>query len=226
MNDQLKIHVQQLRSKGLTFREIQSRLNVKIPKSSLSFWCKNIVLSKKNQKRIKTLILNSAKKGRGVALVVHRERRLAYLTKLYNCNKILTKFLEDKQIAKLVLATIFWCEGSKTLKGSLAFGNSDGKLVALFCSLLRKVYVVNESRLRATLQCRADQNIPYLNSYWSEITGIPLKQFYLARIDKRTIGKPSKKKEYKGVCRIDYFCADVFNELVAINKVLSDYMGP
>ncbi len=31
----------------------------------------------------------------------------------------------------------------------------------------------------------------------------------------------TKKKDYKGVCRIDYFCADVFNEL----RIFSEMVG-
>jgi len=70
----------------------------------------------------------------------------------------------------------------------------------------------------------ADQNIKKLEKFWSQVTKISLSQFYKARIDPRTIGKPSKKPNYKGVCRIDYFSADLFIELMQIPKII--HKGP
>ena len=105
-------------------------------------------------------------------------------------------------------------EVAKTKRGSLMFGNSDPRVIALFLRLLRQCYNINEDKFRCTLQCRADQNIETLERFWSKITNVPLKQFYKARVDSRTIGKKSRKMDYKGVCRIDYFSADLFNEII------------
>lgn len=63
-----------------------------------------------------------------------------------------------------------------------------------------------------------------MEKFWSKITKIPFLQFYKTRIDNRTIGKLSKNKNYKGVCRIDYFSADLFLELMQIPKTI--YKGP
>ena len=90
--------------------------------------------------------------------------------------------------------------------------------------LLRYCYNLDESKFRCTLLCRADQNIKKLEEFWSQITKIPLSQFYKARIDPRTIGKPSKKLNYKGVCRIDYFSTDIFIEMTQIPKII--HKGP
>ena len=86
--------------------------------------------------------------------------------------------------------------------------------------LLRFCYNIDEKKFRCTLQCRVDQNIPKLEKFWGEITKIPLSQFYKARIDPRTIGKTSKNIDYKGVCRIDYFSADIFLDLMQIPKTI------
>jgi hypothetical protein len=113
-------------------------------------------------------------------------------------------------------------EGSKDSKrGSLMFGNSDPFIVSLFLRLLRCCYNINEGKFRCTLQCRADQNIKKLERFWFRITGIPLSQFYRARVDPRTIGKKSNKLDYKGVCRIDYFSAELFIELKQIAEIVN-----
>ncbi len=101
------------------------------------------------------------------------------------------------------------------------FGNSDPFIINLFVSLLRYCYSVDECKFRCTIQCRADQNIKELELFWSRVTKIPLLQFYKARVDPRTVNKPSKKKDYKGVCRIDYFSADLFFEIIKIPEIIS-----
>ena len=68
--------------------------------------------------------------------------------------------------------------------------------------------------------CRADQNTKKLEKFWSNITRIPLSQFYKPRKDARTIGKPTKRKDYKGVCKIDYFSADIYTELMMIPRTI------
>ena len=93
-----------------------------------------------------------------------------------------------------------------------------------FLYLLRYCYDIDEKKLRCTVQSRADQNVGELEKFWSKITEIPPSQFYKTRIDSRTIGKKSKKLNYKGVCRIDYFSGDLFIELMQIPKII--YKGP
>jgi len=217
----LKEKVTELRKKGKTYSEIQKSLRTAIPKSTLSYWCRNVELSKKYQKRIQEIILNNAQRGREIALIVNRIKREEYLKSVVDRNRHLVMALEDKDVAKVALAMLYLGEGAKDQKrGALMFGNSDPFIITLFLRLLRYCYDIDENKFRCVLQCRADQNIKKLEKFWSQITKIPLPQFYKARIDPRTIGKPSKKPDYKGVCRIDYFSADLFIEIMQIPKTI------
>ena len=217
----LKEKVIKLRKKGKTYLEIQKILKVSIPKSTLSYWCSKVELSKRYQDKIRKIVLNNAQKGREVALVVNRIKRKKYLQSVTNRNKYLTAALKNKDTAKIALAMLYLGEGAKNYKrGSIMFGNSDPFIINLFLYLLRHCYDINESKFRCTLLCRADQNIKKLEKFWSQITKIPSSRFYKARIDSRTIGKPSKKLDYKGVCKIDYFSADLFIELMMIPKII------
>ncbi|MCX6715889.1 MAG: hypothetical protein NT077_02600 [Candidatus Taylorbacteria bacterium] len=94
------------------------------------------------------------------------------------------------------------------------------ELIAMFLQLLRKCYTLDEEKFRCTVMCRADQDIAQLQNFWSGITHIPLMKFYRATIDQRTIGKPTRKPDYKGVCRINYFSAMIAKELCQIPKLL------
>lgn len=213
---------QQLRALGKTYSEINSALGMNVPKSTLATWCKSVPLPMSYYRRKKKIILENIKKARLKAVAKNKETRAEYFLELTRRNKHLKNLLKNKDAAKIVLATLYLCEGSKQTKGALAFGNSDPMIVDIFVSLLRHVFEIDEKKFRCTLQCRADQNIKELGKFWSETTKIPLTQFYKARIDPRTIGKPSIKKDYKGVLRIDYFSAAVYNELTVIAKILGN----
>ena len=211
-----------LRKQGKTYGEIQKSIGLKIPKSTLSNWCECVSLSFKQRLKIKDKIILNASKGRALALEVNRAKRNEYLNSVKNRVVHLKNRIDDKNVAKIAIAMLYLGEGSKGNRGALMFGNSDPKTINLFLKLFRACYDIDENKFRCTLLCRADQNIKKLEKFWSITTKIPLDKFYKARIDPRTIGKKSKKPEYKGVCRIDYFSGDIFNEIMKIIEVLTD----
>lgn len=208
-----------LRKRGNTYGMIIKKINVKIPKSTLSYWFKKIKLSKKAIKKMDSSIYQNMKKARIIAINTKKEKRIAYLEKIKNKVIHLNKIQKNRDVAKIILATLYLGEGSKN-RSSIMFGNSDPKIIRLFLKLLRLCYSIDESKFRCTLQCRADHNITELEKFWQKVTNIPSDKFYKARIDPRTIGKKSKKLDYKGVCRIDYFSADIFNEIKIIMEIV------
>ena len=206
------------RTKGFTYSEIQNKLREKIPKGTLSWWFRGIELPSFYADKARRLNLDALALGRQKAVLVNRKRRCVNLKDIYERNRGLSKILRKRDVSKLVLAALYLGEGAKKNRGSLTFANSDPGIITLFFRLLRAVYPINESRFRCTVLCRADQNSDRLNAFWSKTTQVPLKQFYGARIDPRTRGKITKNKDYKGVCRIDYFSSKVYDEL----KIIGD----
>ena len=219
----LKLKIITLRKSGKTYGEIRKIIGINIPKSTLSDWCSDILLSREQRQRVECLMERGAGRGRATALVVNKLRREKYIKAIKDRVSHLAAKLKNRDTAKIALATLYLGEGSKNQRGALMFGNSDPPIITLFLSLLRRCYNIDENKFRCTLQCRADQNIPKLEKFWSQVTKIPMPQFYKARIDPRTIGKPSRKPDYKGVCRIDYFSGDIFMELKQIMAVI---LGP
>jgi hypothetical protein len=215
----LKKIVQRLRSDGRTYSEIRNYISESISKSTISLWCRNVALAPKVADVFHRRIAEKLKRARLSALQTNQKKRAKYLKELRDSNIHLLGLIKNKDIAKLVLAALYLCEGSKNRNGALVFCNSDPLIIKLFLQLLRKCYRIDEKKFRCTLQCRADQNIESIERFWSKITHIPMLQFYGARIDPRTIGKPTKKKDYKGVCRIDCFSADIYNELTIIGQL-------
>ena len=208
-----------LRKRGKTYSEIGA-LIPKVSKSTLSYWLSALELSDKQKEKLSKRVNKKLVKARAKSLEVAKEKRIKYITQTEKNNSYVFKLLTDKHVAKTILATLYLGEGSKARHSSLSFGNSSPGIVRLFLKLMRSCYDIDESRFRCTIQCRADQNIPNLEKFWSRLTGISKKQFYRARVDPRTIGKPSLKPDYKGVCRLDYFSARIYNELLVMGKMM------
>ncbi len=206
-----------LRKKGNTYSEINKALSVKIPKATLSYWCKGVTLSVAAQKRIALLSAKNLERGRGRALEHKRLRRAEFVDNIKRDNRPVVDLMQSNMEAKkAVLAVLYLAEGSKTNRASIMFGNSNPTTVKLFVELLRACFYIDESKFRATVQCRADQDPVALRKFWSKTIKIPESSFYKPHIDQRTNGKPTRKKDYKGVCRIDYFSSKLDFELKCI----------
>ncbi len=221
MDPSLRATVQSLRAEGLTFAEISNRLGTTLSKSTLSTWCRAITLSDKQVERIEAIKKDKLALSRTKALIVNKIAREKYLTEISARYSYLRPQLEGSLDSSLmVLATLYLTEGSKQ-SGKLTFGNSDLRIIKLFLKLLRICFKIDESKFRCTVQRRADQNDENLLRYWSQVTGIPSKQFYESRVDPRSVGKHTLKGEYMGVCRIDYFSGYIYNELRVIASLIT-----
>ena len=203
----------ELRKKGKTYLEIQRKLNVYIPKSTLSYWCKDVKLPKEYEERIKKIALNGAQRGRAVALVVNKAKREKLLDVLRAKNKHCVKYL-NKDVCKLLLSILYLGEGAKHKScRMLKSGNTDPKMIQFYLKLLYKCFSISKKKFRVGIGCRADQDIKKLERYWHSVTKIPLSQFHKTQVDRRTIGKKTRKKDYKGVCSIIYYDTRIQLEL-------------
>ena len=209
-----------LRMRGESYAAICRSLGIHVAKSSMWYWFKDLELSASVSEKM--MIDNLARLARGRETARHNSdaRRREYMSMLEHDNRHLVTKMDDADVAKIVLAVLFLGEGSKKNKGSLTFCNADPYVIGLFLHLLRTCYKLSEEKFRCTVQCRADQDIPHLQAYWSSITAIPLGQFSKAQVDRRTVGKPTIKKDYKGVCRLEYYSAHVYHELSYVSRAI------
>lgn len=216
----LQQQIKQFRRNGRTYSEIKSLLKIvqiDIPKSTIAYWCRGVPLPKSYQSKVKRLNKLNLAMGRKISSRNRKEKRETFLEGVdINNRNLYRHFANNSNSRKITLAILYLAEGSKTARGSLMFGNSDPAVVRMFVNLMRECYKLDERKFRCTLQCRADQNIKKLEKFWSKTTKIPPKQFYKARVDKRTLGQISKNQGYKGVCRIDYFSSAIDLELKRI----------
>ena len=219
-SNKIKQKVRNLRKRGRSIGEIS--LKMEIPKNTLSGWVKDIQLTEKQRERIKQKIIASGKIGRTLAI-----KKLAEKIKEWKENiKVKVKHfeklpLENPEVGKLVCGILYLCEGAKyPASRFLHFGNSDCKLIYFFLNLLRKTYNIDEDKLRFSIGYRYDQNYEELKNYWSNLTGIPRSRCLNAKPDMRTKGKPTLRKDYRGVCRIIYYDTSLQFELQSIGEAI------
>lgn len=217
----------QLRALGRTYQEIRLELNKDIPKSTLSEWCSKIILPPEYAEKIAELNKINTNKGRVVALIVNKVKREKFLEEINNRNVPTSLQIKDGHVAKIALAMLCLGEASKSSGGASSFylGNSDPKIIKIFLELLKQCFPFNIEKVRATIQCRADQDLDILESFWITNTGIPKRLFYKPQIDPRTIGKPTKKKDYKGVLRIDYLDSKVWLDLESLAELIYNQLS-
>lgn len=206
-----------LRSKGYTYGEIRKALDLVVPKGTFNSWFKTIILPKSYYLKLKNSNKNHLAKARAVSIEKNGIKRRDFLDGLDQINTTIADSIHNQDVAKIALATLCLGEASKyKVSRSFSLGNTDQRIIIIFLVLLKKCFNFNLEKVRCTVQCRADQNIEDLENFWQNVTGIPKRLFYKARIDPRTIGSPTKKKDYRGVLRIDYFDSRVQLELESL----------
>lgn len=224
IREQLKKQVRTLRGEGKTYSEIKNILDISVPKSTLSDWCKNVKLPAWYDEKIKELNNKSFNKARKIAWASNRKKREDFLKSVEGEAMKIVASLDEVNL-KIILAALYLGEGAKWKGHSgLMLGSSDPDVVLLYMALLDRCYGIKSRELKCRICYRADQDIKKLEVFWSKITGIPLNNFYKTKPDPRTIGKKTKNKEYKGVCVITCKGADIQLELEQIVKILIKHL--
>lgn len=222
----MRVEVRKLRSLGKTYNEIKKNLGINLPKSTLYEWCKGIVLPPEYIEKVGRLNFESLKKAQERGRKINKAKREAFFEKIYKINFPVSEKIQNKNVAKIALAMLCLGEAAKYGSGAVfSLGSSNPKIIVLFLALLKECFSFNLERVRCTVQCRADQNTIELEHYWQKVSGVPERLFYKARIDPRTIGKPTKKTNYHGVLKVDYMDTGVQLELESLTDLIYNHFA-
>ncbi len=192
-----------------------------MPRSTAVSWCLGIEMSRAGQKRHKKVVAERLLVAQGKSVANRKAERLSRVGAAAERAQNSGPFLATMPAKKAILGALYLAEGTKGQRGGPTFGNSDPEIIRLYLRLLRECFTLDESKFRCTLQARAGQDTVSLEKFWLKETGIPKSQFYKARVDTRGSGQLTRKPDYKGVCRIDYFETDLLYEISAIGRILT-----
>jgi hypothetical protein len=208
----------QLRKQGKTYSQIRDKLS--ISKGTLSYWSRRIKLSPNAMNQLKITQDLNLKRARLFSQVSLRVRQAKFLDDLRMKLKPMLRTLHPTTL-KIALAFLYLGEGAKWKSHrGLQLGSSDPMILLLYRKLLKKCYSIDRDKLHCYICYRADQSLEELVKYWSRVLNISPKKFYKSNYDKRTIGKPTKNKNYKGVCVISCAGTEIQQELDLMTRIL------
>ena len=109
----VRTNVRRLRAEGLTYSEILSRLKIRLPKSTLSDWCSDVVMPDWYQAKVDELNRKNFGKARSFAYASLIFKREKLFSELRSNNQFIFPKLHDKDVLKMLLAVLYLGEGAK-----------------------------------------------------------------------------------------------------------------
>lgn len=182
-----------LRLQGDSYNEIGRKINV--PKSTLSSWLKEIKLTPEHQKRLYTKQINILSRGPRS----QKERRAKEVAQILKAAESEIKLPISDDIIKFLGVGLYWAEGTKSKL--MQFTNSDPYLILFMVKWLNKIFNIDTTTLRITLNLYQQQNENDIKVFWSEITGIPITNFGKTYIKPKNKGF-KKNNLYYGTARV------------------------
>lgn len=213
-----KLKAKELRKKGYSLDEIIKK--VKVAKSSVSVWVREVQLSEKAKKRLLTRI----KLGQLVSGENKKQRTRAVLQKyLDRAHADIKKHNLSPYFKKVICALIYFCEGIKDHFGGIKFSNSDPALVRLFLNLFRASFQLDETKFRVCVHLHEYHNVKKQLKFWSQVTQIPRGQFMNPYLKPHTGMR--KRENYPGCATINYYSADVARQLLGVARAFIKIHG-
>lgn len=197
-----KLLAQRLRGKGYSYNQILRYITVS--KDTLSRWCRDIKLTKRQKQKLIERKSLGQKKGSIIAAENKRKKRLELIEKIFDKSKkdIKTVSKRDQFIAGIAL---YAAEGDKT-DGQGGFSNADPKIIKFMIAWFRKFCEIPKERFRGAIWLHEDRDEQKAKKFWSDLTGIPTSQFhktYIAK-DKKDSRKIRKNIHPFGVFAIRF----------------------
>lgn len=160
----------EMRKRGLSYSEIENRIH--IPKSTLSYWLKNIKLTPEQIKKLNGKRTEVAKKNA--------------LKKIFRTSKLIEEIKNSssqdiKEISKrelwLMGIMLYWKNGNKSdLKKGVHFSSSDTHMMKLFLKWLKEVGGIRDEEIKFDIFTPKKSAGEAIKN-WSKNTSFPENHF-------------------------------------------------
>ena len=164
-----------LRKKGKSISAIA--LDLAVSKSTVSVWCRDIVLTLQQQTNLRKQQIAAGHSGRILGAEINKlKKERVVSTEACKAEKEIGAI--KKRDLLFLASALYWAEGAKT-GPNFIFVNSDPATIKVMCSFLEKQLKVSRDRIRPTIQINAvhQKRIKAVVSFWSKTLGLPESQF-------------------------------------------------
>lgn len=185
-----RLLAREMRRRGLSIREIAKKL--KVSKGSASLWCRDIVLTLEQVRKLLATENDGKTRGRIRAWEWHREEKQRRYQENHKIGYDHVHHISKNELLLIGLA-IYWSEGSKRDR-RVSLTNSDPYMLLLYLKWLKECFGIESSQItcRVTINEQHKDRIESIEKYWSSVVGIPLSQF-----TKTVVIKSKWVKEYE-----------------------------
>lgn len=224
MNSQLREQVIKLRlEKELSYTEIRNRLGV--PKSTLSYWLRELPLSKKKilELRRQNWKKNEAKIERFRATM--RRKRELKDREIYN--KYQKRFSKlSKNTFFIAGLMLYLAEGGKSNYTQISLANTDSRIIKFFIKWMVDFFNIKKDEMRVQLHLYENMDIEKEKEFWQNELGFKENQFYKPEIRKLKKASFSYRESYRhGTCSIYVSGVERKRKLMmAIQAFIDKYM--
>lgn len=172
------------REKGYSYNMISKKIGVN--KSTLSNWLNHIPFSPNEEvvKRIGLAKLKSAS--------FKHNQKIAEIKEMRALAKIELGKLTKRDLWLLGIG-LYLGEGTKAYE-QIRFSNSNPEVIKIAAVWFREICKLKDINFNPVIHIYPDNNIEETIRYWSEITGLPKKQFGKTYIDIRNNKSKTKRK--------------------------------
>lgn len=181
-----------LRKQGLSLNEIKKQ--VKVAKSTLSLWLRDVGLSKPQKQRLTEKKLAAAKRG---ALKRKNERIESTFAIKKLCRNEIGKI--SKRELWLIGIALYWAEGSKQKEHYVSqttnFTNSDPQMLRLFLSWLKNIVKISDKDIKLEIYTHEGYSVGSVVNYWAKELSFPKEVFKYVYFKK---GNPKTKRKNVG----------------------------
>jgi hypothetical protein len=167
----------ELRRAGFSYNEIRDQ--VKVAKSTLSLWLRDVRLTAKQKRRLSTKM--GARERSGIKLAYEEKRKKL----LDRASDYFSEVVFDRNALTLVGAALYWAEGTKY--GAFSFANSDPDMVKVYLLWLRTALLVPENKISFRVHVYLDtgKTLEEVESFWEGIVGVTRQVFQKAIVNNR-----------------------------------------
>jgi len=167
-----------LRKQGRTYGEIEKTL--KLPKSTVAWWLRNVRISKVLQKQILERSREKWRKNIQTYNQFYSKIRSQKATKIRDEYKKRAakeiKKLSRKDL-KLIGAALYWAEGNIKNKNRLQFGNSNPLMIKTVMRFFRDICNIPDERITARVHIYPGIDYQKVLNFWSKLTKLSKKNF-------------------------------------------------
>lgn len=211
----VKHKVRGMRKNGMSINDIATSL--KMNKSTISYWCRDIVLNESAILKIKTKGREKSVQGLLRYSESKRKERIIRTLKYKNFGAESVGIITDRDLMMTGLG-LYWGEGYKESNGELGFTNSNPLIIKFYIKWL-SLWQVNISDLifRLTLNSIFQKEKENIKKFWIDYLSINDSQFSKTTLIKTKLKKAftGKGHKYKGILRVK-----VRRGLLLKNKIL------